>query len=895
MTNRTRWNRYTWNGMARIRFLLGAGFLLIVLSSFSASFFIDYEWWKEMGQLGTWYSMAAYRYLPRLSVALAAFAVFRLAYGLGRRHARSIAEVVDLAPKASPIPNLVIGLLSLFAGLVLVRPWTIVQFAGGHSTASANPWRDPLFGQPLSFYLFDLPFYSQMVNVVMVLAVIGTVIYFVSSIPMGQTTLRIEFSKPLRWMLAAVLICYACSLYLGRYELLTSSHGFLTGADYVDDKIRIPLQWMAIFASLSSAALVAAGRYFWAVPLPLLTIALRVIVPGVVSVVYVKPNEISLEKPYIEHHIAATLSAYGLDKRTREIQFDAKAEAKIDFVKNQALLENVRLWDWQAFRDTVSQVQPLRPYVYRDIDVDRYKIDGAMRQLMIAPRELDIDQLGDARRQWINPHFVYTHGYGLVVAEANKISSNGLPLLYVQDAPVTVKTPSLKVTRPELYFGEIGHEPVFVGTAQQEFDYPSGSDNIHTHYKGKGGIPASSLWMRLMAALHYGDRNILLTSYLTGNSRMLVHRNIHDRLETLADFVDWDRDPYLVITPEGRLVWMIDGYLTSNAHPYSQYVSDGRFTNYNYIRNSVKATVDAYDGETRIYIVDPSDPVVRSYQNLFPQLFHEMSEMPAYLREHMRYGEKMFRTQSFIYRTYHMRDPEAFYNKADLWDQAQFVSRQGAGSQFVDPSFVMAKLPGETSTEFLLVLPFSPRGKDNLIGYMAARNDGEHYGEIVFLQLPKQEVLLGTMQLEARIDQDQTISKDLSLWNQQGSQVLRGQTLIFPVDQTFLYIKPLYLQAANARMPQLKKVVVAMGNQLIYEDTYEQALAALSGGAFVPKPVASQRVGEETTPAGGSPGKPAAVNPAGTGLDAASRQALLERVQRLRKELDALESELKRK
>lgn len=877
--------------MARLRILLIAGLLLIVFSSFSSSFFIDFEWWKEMGQLETWYAVAAYRYLPRLGVALLAFVVFRTAYTLGRRHARSVAEVVDLVPAKTPLPNLILGVLSLFSGLILVRPWTIVQFVGGHSTASANPWRDPLFGQPLSFYLFDLPFYSQLVNALMALSVLATIIYFISSIPLGQRTLQIEFSRPLRWMIAAVLVCYAASLYLGRFEFLTSSHGFLTGADYVDDRIRIPLQWFAIFACVSSAALVAAGRYFWAVPLPLLSIALRVVLPGIVSVAYVKPNEISLEKPYIEHHISATLSAYGLDRRTREIQFNAKAEARIDYAKNYDLLENVRLWDWQAFRDTVSQVQPLRPYVYKDIDVDRYKIDGAMRQLMIAPRELDIDQLGDAGRQWINPHFVYTHGYGLVVAEANKINGNGLPLLYVQDAPVTVKTPSLKVTRPELYFGEIGHEPVFVDTAQQEFDYPSGSDNIHTHYKGKGGIPASSLWMRLMAALHYGDRNILLTSYLTGDSRMLIHRNIHDRLETLADFVDWDRDPYLVITPEGRLVWIVDGYLTSDAHPYSQFVSDGRYSSYNYIRNSVKATVDAYDGETRIYIVDPTDPVVRSYQNLFPKLFYAASTMPAGIREHLRYGEKMFRTQAHIYRTYHMRDPEAFYNKADLWDQAQFVARQGAGTQFVDPSFVMAKLPGETKTEFLLVLPFSPRGKDNLIGYMAARNDGEHYGEVVFLQLPKQEVLLGSMQLEARIDQDQTISKDLSLWNQQGSQVLRGQTLIFPVDETFLYIKPLYLQASNARMPQLKKVVVAMGNRLIYEDTYEQALAVLSGGALSLKPAASL---DASQPDATGTVKSATQQPAAQPLDAKT-QAILERVQRLRKELDALESELRKK
>jgi len=826
-----------------------------------------------------------------------AFVVFRLAFARGRHHARSVAEVVDLHPAKNSLPDVVLAGVSILVGLILAQPWTIVQYFGGHSTASASPWRDPVFGEALSFYLFDVPFYVQLANAAMVLSILGTIIYFISSIPFGGRTLKIEFAAPMRWMLALVLVFYAARLFLGRYELLTSEHGFLTGVDYVDEKTRLPLQWLAIAACLTSAVLVSLGRYFLAVPLPLLTIALRVAVPGIVSIFYVKPNEISLEKPYIERHIASTLSAYGLDRNAREIQFDAKAESKVDWAKNRQLLENVRLWDWQAFRDTVSQIQPLRPYSYRDIDVDRYKIDGVMRQLMIAPRELDIDQLGEARRQWINPHFVYTHGYGLVVAEANKITANGLPLLYVQDAPVAVKTPSLKVTRPELYYGEIAHEPVFVRTAQQEFDYPSGSDNIHTHYQGKGGIPATSLWMRMMAALHYGDRNILLTSYLSGDSRMLIHRNVQDRLETLADFVDWDSDPYLVITKEGRLVWVVDGYMTSSAHPYSQYVSEGRFRRFNYMRNSVKATVDAYDGDTNIYIVDPQDPVIRSYQNLFPKLFREGAQMPAEIREHLRYGEKMFRTQAFVYRTYHMRDPEAFYNKADLWDQAQYVPRSGAGAQLLDPAFVMATLPGSTETEFLLVLPFSPRGKDNLIGYMAARNDPAHYGEIVFLQMPKNEVLLGSMQIEARIDQDQNISKDLNMWNQQGSQVLRGQILVLPVDDTFLYIKPLYLQASNARMPQLKKVVVAMGNRLVYEDTYEQALASLSSGSLAIRPagggVADVTQQQQQQQPGARPTAAAVPTPAVV-LDAKT-QAILDRVQRLRKELDALEQELRRK
>jgi uncharacterized protein len=879
--------------MPRLGVLIAIGFLSLIFASTAASFVIDYEWWKEMGQLETWYSMATYQYLPRLVMAALAFAAFKLAFALGRKRARAMAEVIDLeAPgigRKSPLPTLVMAVAAIMTSAVLIQPWTIMQYIGGHSTASASPWRDPLFGQPLSFYLFDLPFFTQISQAAMFLLIASIVVYFVSSIPLGEKSIRVEFTTPLRWMLAVAILSYAVRMYLSRYDLLTAEHGFLTGADYVDENFRLPLLWFAIFATGSSAVLVALGRYFLAVPLPLLAIALRVLVPGLVSSFYVKPNEISLEKPYIERHIAATLAAYGLDRGVKETAFAAKSEAKIDFVKNRQLLENVRLWDWQAFKDTVSQVQPLRPYSYKDVDVDRYKIDGSLRQLMIAPRELEIDQIGDAKRQWINPHFVYTHGYGLVAADANRITANGLPILYIQDAPPQVKTSSLKLTRPELYYGEITHEPVFVKTAQQEFNYPSGADNVHSHYQGNRGIPMTSLWMRAMAALHYSDRNILLTGYLTGDSRMLIHRNVDERLSTLADFVDWDPDPYLVITAAGRMVWIVDGYLTSDAHPYSQRLQAGRFSTFNYMRNSVKATVDAYDGETKIYIVDPSDPVVRSYQNLFPKLFEDGAAMPQEIREHLRYGERMFQAQAEIYRTYHMRDAEAFYNKADLWDQARFVARNGAAAQNIAPAFVLATLPEEKDSEFLLVLPFSPRGKDNLSGYMAARCDPAHYGEIVFLQMPKQEILLGPMQLEARIDQDQTISKDLTLWNQQGSTVLRGQTLILPVDGTLLYVKPLYLQASNARMPQLKKVVVAMGNQLVYEDTYEQALASLSGGAMkivVPNAPAGAAAMVEAGAA--QPAMPAAPVDAKT-------QMILDRLQKMRKEIEALESELKKR
>jgi len=456
-------------------------------------------------------------------------------------------------------------------------------------------------------------------------------------------------------------------------------------------------------------------------------------------------------------------------------------------------------------------------------------MNGQLRQMMLSARELDLAQLGEAGGRWINSHFIYTHGYGIVMAEANTVSPNGLPELIIKDAPPVISLPGLKLTRPELYYGENVQDPVFVHTAQAEFDYPSGDRNVETHYDGKGGFPISSLLLRTAAAVAHEDYNILLTGYLTSDSRMMIRRNVTARVNALADFLTWDPDPYLVLTDSGRLVWIIDGYMTSNLHPYSAHVGIENMGEVNYIRNSVKATVDAYDGTVHFYVFEPGDPLLQAYRNLFPDLFEDASAMPADLRRHVRYPELIFRVQADIYRLFHMRDADTFYNKSDAWDTAKFTNEQGGTPGPLAPTYVVATLPGETKPEFLLLTPFTPRNRDNLIGLMMARCDGEHLGEKVVLLLSKQEIILGPMQIEARINQDQNISKDLTLWNQQGSQVLRGQMLVLPMGQTFLYVEPIYIQASQAKMPQMKKVALAMGNNLVYSDTYQQALAQLAG------------------------------------------------------------------
>jgi uncharacterized membrane protein (UPF0182 family) len=840
----------------RFGLLLAAIVIGLALIRTGASYVIEYQWWREMGQVPTWLGILLYRIAPTTAAALLTFAALWIAHARGMKFGGTRLGAHRTYAKLSTLALL---LLSLLVSAVLIDAWTVVRYFGGRGDTGG--WSDPVFGKSLAFYLFELPFYSMMLRVVLTVAVLAALVHWLTArgwrlryeIPdwtperMQTIELRITdaFESPfVRGVAAMFVAALAIRFFLQRYDLLYNEHGFMMGVDYVDERIRLPLLWVTVVASLIAAAAILVRKPRFALILPVAWIALA-LVPRIVNYAYVRPNEISIQKPYIERHIAATRAAYGLSTRVREIEFPARLEARIDPQKHRPLLDNVRLWDWRAFHDTVAQIQALRPYyVFSDSDVDRYTLGGQLRQVLLTPRELDIRQLPDAQTRWINPHFIYTHGYGMVMAEAARITPDGLPSLIVQDAPPIVESPDLKLTRPEIYYGEITHEPVFVRTGQPEFNYPSGSENVHSRYDGRGGFPVSSLPMRAAAALSRGDWNILLTNLLTPESRMMIRRDVKARVAALAGFLSWDRDPYLVVTSDGRLVWMLDGYTTSARHPYSRAMATPQFGYINYIRNSVKATIDAYDGTVHLYIYDPGDPVIRAYARLFPQLLEPVERMPEGLRLHARYPESIFVVQSEIYRTYHMLDPEAFYNKEDVWDIAKNVSSQSGRAEAAEPTYVVATVPGETQPEFLLMRPFTPRNKDNLIGMMVARCDGPNLGELVFLQLSKQALIFGPMQIEARINQDQNIAKDLALWNQQGSQVLRGQMLVLPIEDTFLYVEPIYIQSSQARMPQLKKVVLAMGNTLIYTDTYEQAVAQLAG---LPPPEAKPEGPETTT------------------------------------------------
>ncbi|MBV8829023.1 MAG: UPF0182 family protein [Acidobacteriaceae bacterium] len=828
--------------------ILVALLLLLICSRYIASTLIDYAWWSELKQTETWVNLLLYGTGPLVILSVIFFVAFFLALRVGLKRTGDMPIMGVLSRRLIVrLGALLLGFVAVIAANATVDSWTVVRYFGGlRVSPSTHEYSDPIFHKPLQFYFFSLPFYSTMLHVVLVGTVVTLLIYWVAAhgqdflrrLPSGYGTAgSFEFEPPnlreafdsrfVRSVVALFLAALAVKYYLNRYDLLLQDHGsYLVGVDWVAEHLVLPLQWLMILGAMLAAVLVLARKGRFALLL-LLILPVRYVLPSLVAGLYVRPNELALERPYIDHHIAATRSAYGLNQRVTETHLEAVPEIAIDYAKHKSLLDNVRLWDWRAFHDTVSQIQPLRPYSYMDTDVDRYNIDGQLRQVLVAPRELDIRQLGDARNRWINPHLIYTHGYGLVMAEANRITPDGLPVLFIKNAPIEVTTRSLRVTKPEIYYGEIAHEPVFVDTGQQEFNFPSGAESVYTRYTGGGGFPASLL-NRLAAALHYGDINILLTSYLSDRSRMMIRRPILERLSKLAGFLIWDSDPYMIVTSDGHLVWIADGYMSSDVHPYSRALELPNGQTANYIRNSIKATVDAYTGETNLYIFDPNDVLIQAYSKLFPELFKPLSAMPPDVRAHARYPETLFSAQAEIYRTFHMRDAESFYNRADLWDLARVGNRSSSdGASTASPTYVVATLPGEDQPEFLLITPFTPANKDNLIGFMSARCDGEHLGELVFQQLSKQNIIYGPMQIDARVNQDQTISKDLSLWNQQGSQVLRGQTLVLPIENSFLYVEPIYIQASQASMPQLKKVALAMGNRLAYADTYEQALTQL--------------------------------------------------------------------
>jgi uncharacterized membrane protein (UPF0182 family) len=706
---------------------------------------------------------------------------------------------------------------------------------------------DPIFSRPLHFYLFSLPVWQLVTNWLLTLAVIACVvaIFFIvitgGAQVIGGRRGRL-ISLPWRGFsiaFAFLLLVLAMRVYISRFESLFDEHTIFSGVTYTDAHVTLTGLLVVCFALIVGAAIAAINlvmppRVLWLVAavVPALLCYLTVQVIGwYVGTFVVKPNELVRERPYIAHNIDLTGQAYGLN-RVSQRQFPAETTVEAtDPAHNQATLQNIRLWDWRALQDTLRQIQEIRTYYdFPDIDIDRYEIDGELRQVMLATRELSVDKLPESSRNWINEKLIYTHGYGITMNPVNGFTAEGLPTLILSNMPIQSTVKSINVSRPEIYFGELTNTDVYVKTRQQEFNYPQGEANNLTSYEGRDGIPIGGFFRRMLIAFNQGDMGKLpFSDDVNEQSRLLMRRSVRRRVAALASFLTFDADPYIVIGENGRLSWILDGFTTSDNYPYSSHYSVNG-DNINYIRNSVKAVVDAYDGTTTFYVFDAQDPIIAAYRGIFPSLFKDAAAMPAALRKHVRYPELLLKLQATVYALYHMTDPAVFYNREDLWTVATEVSSQSGEQKPMEPNFVLMKLPGESEVEFVAILPFTPANRNNLIGWIAGRSDGAQYGTAVVYDFPKTRLVDGPLQIEARIDQNAQLSGQLSLWNQQGSHVRRGTLLVIPCGRALLYAEPIYLQAERSPMPELRLVVLALQDRLAYGPTFDSAMKALFGG-----------------------------------------------------------------
>jgi uncharacterized protein len=778
------------------------------------------------------------------------------------------------------------------AGMMVEWP-TLALF--WYAPPAAGGVFDPIFGKSLNFFLFTLPAWQLITGWLLTLAVITCILAaFFIVITGGGRVLSGRLSRfvALPWRglsitFAFLLLIVAMRVYLGRFELLLEDHTIFGGVTYTDAHITITGTLIVCAALVLGAVITAVnaarvprGRWLIAaiVPAAVCYVALQG-VAWYVSSFIVKPNELVREKPYIVYNTDLTRQAYGLNRvAQREFPAETTVEAA-DPANNQATLQNIRLWDWRALQDTLRQIQEIRTYYdFPDIDIDRYDIDGTTREVMLATRELNVDKLPESSRNWINDKLIYTHGYGITMNPVNGFTSEGLPTLLLSNMPVQSTVRGLSVTRPEIYFGEMTNTDVYVKTKQKEFNYPQGASNSLTSYEGNGGIVLGGFLRRIMIAFDRDDlAKLPFSDDVTKDSRLLMRRNIRDRVATLAPFLTFEPDPYIVLGDDGRLSWIMDGFTISDSYPYSShYRLDSNPINY--MRNSVKVVIDAYDGTTTFYVFDREDPIIAAYRRIFPGLFKDAALMPAGLRKHVRYPELLLKLQAEVYGLYHMTDPEAFYNREDLWTVATEVGMgEGGGqvTQAMQPNFVLMKLPGEAGVEFAEILPFTPSNRNNLIGWIAGRSDGAQYGTSVVYNFPKTKLVDGPLQIEARIDQNAQLSGQLTLWNQQGSHVRRGALLVIPTGRALLYAEPIYLQAERSPMPELRLVVLALQDKLAYGPTFESAMAALFGGAASSLTASSTNAastGGAAEPARGAPSSASSPPPAAD-LDALIAEA----------------------
>jgi len=886
----------------KIKLLISAG-ILVLLSLFSVvSIYPDWLWFKNLGFSPVFWTMLSARFGFGLVVWVFLILVITFNLTIAKRLSPGGSPQTtgsDASVFASQIGLSANTLNLFFLAFILLASFVI-------ATKASDKWNlvlrylyaqpfgsvDAIFQKDIGFYVFSLPFYAFIRSGLMVLFLLAgglTIIWYLKNgaLQVIGEIVQIEGKPPslpkikvapavkkhLVFLGGIIVLLIAWGYQLKIYGLLYSTLGPAFGASYTDVHIKVWGFRLLILFSIGFAVvlfletfrprtrLVLIGGGIWVGAI----LVFSMLLPLAIQKIVVKPNELAKESRYIGYNIEATRTAYGLNK-IKEVSFEVKDRLTLEQVNRESsTIQNIRIWDERPLLQTYRQIQAIRLYYdFNNMDVDRYRINGEYRQLMLAARELAVDQLPPQARTWVNRHLIYTHGYGLAASPVNEVTSEGLPRLFIKDVP-PVSIPGLSVDRPEIYYGEKTDQYVLARTKTQEFDYPKGDSNVYTEYQGKGGVPINSFLRRILYAIEFMDTQILFTDYLTPDSRIMYNRNIRNRARALAPFFCYDRDPYLVLS-EGRLYWILDAYTTSDMMPYSAR-SPSPFRNepLNYIRNAVKVVVDAYNGHVSFYLMDNKDPIARAYTTIFPDLMKPFKEMPDDLKRHIRYPKDLFNIQAASYAKYHMQDPQVFYNQEDLWQLPDEL--YGDTRQKMEPYYIIIKLPQGDTEEFLLMLPYTPSEKDNMIGWLAARSDLQDYGGLIVYNLPKEKLVYGPMQVEARINQQTDISRQLSLWDQRGSRVIRGNLLAIPLCDSFIYVEPIYLQAKreenrgslagqtppgggqkrrvrqeappsgrdqSAALPELKRVIAIFSNRISMEENLDKALSRVLGEDITP-------------------------------------------------------------
>ena len=830
----------------RLALIVVALVLFVGLPRF-AEIYTEWLWFGEVGFQGVFLKSLVTKAVLGIAVFAAAFALLfanlRLAVRGPERSYTVFPGGGDIEPiilEQKHLGFLATGLatvVALFVAAIASSQWLVaLQFLNGVPFGDA----DPIFGRDTAFYVFTLPFldFTRYIGLaVVVLAFIGSTAAYVVTGQLSLTPEGLQVGtsprQHLAMLIAIVFVLLTAGAYLDMPRTLMTPAGILHGASYVDDVIRLPSLFVLTIVAAGgalAAAYAAMSSTVW--PVGAAVAAYLVVLVGgggvstLVQQLIVTPDEQSKEAPYIVHNIAATRAAFDLNEiEERSVSGDALLTMS-DIEDNAETINNVRLWDHQPLLDTFGQIQAIRTYYeFASVDNDRYVVDGEYRQTMLSARELNSDSLPN--RSWVNERLQYTHGFGVAMGPVNEVTQEGLPVLFLRDLPPRSET-SLAVKQPSIYFGELSNDYVLINTNTDEFHYPEGEDNVSNRYDGAGGLELGNLFKRLLFSLRFRSYEMMVSGQLNADSRVIFHRNISDRLEAIAPFLQYDSDPYLVIADD-RLFWIRDAYTLTGNYPYSTPVTNG----INYIRNSVKVVIDAYNGTTTFYLADPDDPIAATLSNVFPDFLQPLDSMPEELRSHLRYPEGIFTLQTTMYSTYHMTNPSVFYNREDQWEVPVVDNLQ------MEPYYTIMRLPGEEKAEFIQMLPFTPRGRNNMAAWMVARSDGAEYGKLMAFQFPKQKLVFGPSQIVNRINQDQEISPQFTLWNQQGSEVIHGTLLVIPIEEALLYIRPMYLRASGGRIPELKQVVVAYQNQIVMEATLDLALDRMFGGE-APTPSASE-------------------------------------------------------